>query len=36
LDVMANTLQAQCMSERRIKFGNGSNEGGKAAGAGQD
>jgi chemotaxis response regulator CheB len=36
LDMMANTLQVQCMAERRRSFGNGSDENGKAAGAGQD
>jgi chemotaxis response regulator CheB len=36
LDVMANTLQAQCMTDRRRGFNTGSGEGGKAAGAGQD
>jgi two-component system chemotaxis response regulator CheB len=36
LDVLANTLQAQCMADRRNGFNNESGEGGKAAGAGQD
>jgi len=36
LDVMANTLQAQCMADRRNGANNEAGEGGKAAGAGQD
>ena len=36
LDVLSNTLQAQCMAERRNLFGGESGEGGKAAGAGRD
>ncbi len=36
LDVLANTLQAQCMAERKNGFGNEPGEGGKAAGAGRD
>ena len=36
LDVMANTLQAQCMSDRKRGFTAGSGESGKAAGMGQD
>jgi two-component system chemotaxis response regulator CheB len=36
LDALANTLQAQCMAERRNGFGNESGEGGKAAGAGRE
>ncbi len=36
LDVLANTLQAQAMAERRNGFGNEPGEGGKAAGAGRD
>jgi chemotaxis response regulator CheB len=36
LDMMANTLQVQCMTERRRTFTNGSGENSKAAGAGQD
>ena len=36
LDAMANTLQAQCMSERKRGFAAGSGEGGKTAGVGQD
>src|SRR5580693_663744 len=36
LDILANTLQAQAMPERRNGFGNEPGEGGKAAGAGRD
>jgi two-component system chemotaxis response regulator CheB len=36
LDVLANTLQAQCMPERRNGFGSDSGEGGKAASAGRE
>jgi two-component system, chemotaxis family, protein-glutamate methylesterase/glutaminase len=36
LDIMANTLQVQCMSDRVRGFTNGSGENGKAAGVGQD
>ena len=36
LDVLANTLQAQCMADRRNVFGNEPGEGGKAAGAGRE
>jgi hypothetical protein len=36
LDVLANTLQAQCMTERKNGFGNEPGEGGKAAGAGRE
>ncbi len=35
LDAMANTLQAQCMTDRRRGFG-GSGDNGKSAGVGQD
>jgi hypothetical protein len=36
LDVLANTLQAQCMADRKNGFGNEPSEGGKAAGAGRE
>jgi two-component system chemotaxis response regulator CheB len=36
LDAMANTLQAQCMTDRKRAFAAGSGENGKTAGAGQD
>jgi two-component system chemotaxis response regulator CheB len=36
LDVLANTLQAQCMTERKNGCGNEPGEGGKAAGAGRE
>ncbi len=36
LDVLANTLQAQCMADRKNGFGNEPGEGGKAAGAGRE
>jgi two-component system chemotaxis response regulator CheB len=36
LDVLANTLQAQCMADRKNGSGSESGEGGKAAGAGRE
>jgi two-component system chemotaxis response regulator CheB len=36
LDVLANTLQAQAMADRKNIFGNEPGEGGKAAGAGRE
>jgi two-component system chemotaxis response regulator CheB len=36
LDVLSNTLQAQCMADRRSVFGSEPGESSKAAGAGKE